>query len=170
MANTFVKIASATVGAGGAAGITFSSIPSTYTDLVVKASVRVVDSGGPYGFNGYFNSYGTSYNSRQLVGDGTNASTQSYSFAVFLGGNIPGGSETANTFSNTEIYIPNYTSSNNKSFSVDSVSENNATTAYQVMVANTYLATTAISSMALGPSSGTLAQYSTFTLYGIKKS
>jgi hypothetical protein len=36
-------------------------------------------------------------------------------------------SGTSNTFSSTEIYIPNYTSSNNKSVSVDSVTENNAT-------------------------------------------
>ena len=36
MANpTYVLIASNTVGSGGASSVTFSSIPATYTDLVV---------------------------------------------------------------------------------------------------------------------------------------
>ena len=34
MATTFFKIASATVGSGGASSIDFTSIPQTYTDLV----------------------------------------------------------------------------------------------------------------------------------------
>ena len=37
---TFTKIASATVGSGGASSIEFTSIPSTYTDLVIKLSMR----------------------------------------------------------------------------------------------------------------------------------
>jgi hypothetical protein len=40
MANTFTLIASSTVGSGGAASIDFTSISSTYTDLVVKLSLR----------------------------------------------------------------------------------------------------------------------------------
>ena len=40
MANTYTLIASNTVGSGGAASISFSSIPSTYTDLLVKISTR----------------------------------------------------------------------------------------------------------------------------------
>ena len=40
MPNTFTLIASSTVGAGGASSIDFTSIPSTYTDLVIKASLR----------------------------------------------------------------------------------------------------------------------------------
>jgi len=40
MPNTMTLIASSTVGAGGSTAITFSSIPSTYTDLVIKHSLR----------------------------------------------------------------------------------------------------------------------------------
>jgi hypothetical protein len=156
-----------TVGAGGAASITFSSIPQTYTDLIVKMSMRVTNSGGPYGTVGYFNPYGTSYKSSQVVGDGASASSQAYNFAVFLFGNTPGASETANTFNNTELYIPSYASNQKKSITAYSVAENNATTAYQVLVTNTYETTTPVTSIVLGPSSGTLAQYTTFTLYGV---
>ena len=40
MANTYVKIATVTVGSGGAANMTFSSIVGTYTDLAIKISAR----------------------------------------------------------------------------------------------------------------------------------
>jgi len=40
MPDTFVKIATVTVGSGGAATMAFSSIPSTYTDLCIKMSSR----------------------------------------------------------------------------------------------------------------------------------
>ena len=40
MATTFTKIASVSVGSGGAATMSFTSIPSTYTDIVVKLSAR----------------------------------------------------------------------------------------------------------------------------------
>ena len=43
MPTTFTKIASVSVGAGGASSIDFTSIPSTYTDLVVKVSYRTTD-------------------------------------------------------------------------------------------------------------------------------
>ena len=40
MAVTFTQIASVTVGSGGAASIDFTSIPSTYTDLCIKTSIK----------------------------------------------------------------------------------------------------------------------------------
>ena len=40
MANTFEQITTVTVGSGGASSIDFTSIPQTYTDLVIKTSAR----------------------------------------------------------------------------------------------------------------------------------
>ena len=40
MANTYVLIASSTIGSGGGSSFDFTSIPSTYTDLLVKYSCR----------------------------------------------------------------------------------------------------------------------------------
>ena len=63
---------------------------------------------------------------RRLLGDGSLAESGTNStgqIAVVQGGNT-----TANTFSNYEIYIPNYTSANYKSASSDMVNETNATT------------------------------------------
>ena len=40
MATTYTLISSVTVGSGGAANIEFTSIPSTYTDLLLKYYLR----------------------------------------------------------------------------------------------------------------------------------
>jgi hypothetical protein len=77
---------------------------------------------------------------------------------------------TASTFANNEVTIPNYTSSNFKSYSVDSVTENNATQAYAIFVAGLWSNTAAITSITLGLSSANFVQYSTAYLYGIKNS
>jgi len=45
---TYQKIATVTVGAGGASNITFSSIPQTYTDIKVVVSARTDRSGFTY--------------------------------------------------------------------------------------------------------------------------
>lgn len=45
MMATYIKIGSVEVGAGGASSIDFSSIPATYTDLVLKMSARVSTGG-----------------------------------------------------------------------------------------------------------------------------
>jgi hypothetical protein len=80
-------------------------------------------------------------------------------------------SSTSNTFSNGEIYIPNYTSSIAKSVSIDSVTENNATGAITALDAAIATAvTSAITSITLGSNNGTFVQHSTAYLYGISKS
>jgi hypothetical protein len=67
-----------------------------------------------------------------------------------------------------EIYFPNYASATNKSFSIDSVTENNATLANQFLTAGLWSNTAAITSITLLAASGNLAYYSTASLYGIK--
>jgi hypothetical protein len=77
---------------------------------------------------------------------------------------------TANTFGNTSIYIPNYRSSAAKSFSVDAVTENNATLAYQNIQAGLWNNSAAITSISISfLSGGNWAQGSSASLYGIRK-
>jgi hypothetical protein len=168
MANTYVKIGSTvTVGVLGSATIDFTSIPSTYTDLKIVLSSRDSSVGG-FAFNISFNGVTTSRTSRWIEGDG--ASAISYSTTNALGGYNTLATQTASTFASSEIYIPNYAGSNNKSFGVESVQENNATTAYMVMGAGLWSSTAAITSITLTSNSGTFVQYSSATLYGISKS
>lgn len=162
MANTFELIASSTVGSGGAASIDFSSIPSTYTDLCVYLSMRVSDS-GPVDTNIKFNN--TDTNKTILYLRGTGAGTQSGSYAYTIGA-TNGSGQTANTFTSSTIYIPNYANTSyNKSFSGDTVEENNATTAYATMIAGLWASTAAINQLTFVAN---FVQYSTAYLYGVK--
>jgi hypothetical protein len=76
---------------------------------------------------------------------------------------------TSNTFANTSLYIPNYAGATNKSYSMDAVTENNATLAGQTIGAALWSNTAAITSIEIASNFGTnLSQYSSFALYGIK--
>ena len=164
MANTYTLIASSTVGSGGAANITFSSIASTYTDLVLKFSLRTDASLGQDNVKLYING-GTAnqyLSTKDVRGNGSAASS---STEVMV---INGNTATSNTFGNGEIYLPNYAGSANKSMSADSVSENNATTAFTFLNALLWSQTSAITSIAIGSATGNLMQYSTAYLYGVK--
>jgi len=166
MPNTFELIASSTAGSGGVSSFTFSSIPSTYTDLVVKLSVRSVGTSTNailLRLNG-----STSSGTIQAV-EGTGSTAYAWTDANSYAGNIPASSTTANTFASNEVYIPNYAGSTNKSSSVDSVTENNATAAYASLQANLWSNTAAVTSITLAPNgSNNFAEFSTAYLYGVK--
>jgi hypothetical protein len=171
MPNTMTLIASSTVGSGGTSAITFSSIPSTYTDLKVVYSLRSTASQIDEIIKLTFN--GTTSNRSVLRVEsygsgGITSTTNSVMFAYMANGNTA----TANTFGNGEIYVPNYTSSNPKSSSTDGVDENNATSAIIGFAANFWDDTAAITSITFEPgtASQTWMQYSTAYLYGIVKS
>lgn len=171
MANTYVLIASSTVGSGGASSISFTSIPQTYTDLLIKFSGR--DDRGASATNLFitFNGSSSNFSSRLLYGGG-GATYSGTDTAGFIGEDVGAGA-TSNTFSNGEIYIPNYTSSNYKSMSSDSVTENNSSTngaAYTMLIAALWSNTSAITSLTITPTPNSFVQYSTAYLYGIKNS
>ena len=167
MAFTYSKLASTTVGAGGTSTITFSNIPQNYTDLIVKISARVSSGGANNDDMGIkFNGSLALPTGRFLAGTGSSVASSTWGSG--WGGYANGSASTASTFANTELYIPNYTSSNYKSFSVDAVTENNATQSYTNLTAELWSNTTAINSIQFTPSTGSFVQYSTATLYGIR--
>lgn len=165
-------IASSTVGAGGVASISFSSIPATYTDLILKLSIRSNRATVQDTFKITFNSNGSGYSFKRLYGEGASAASDgSTGDTTLTAGYSAGNSATSNTFGNVDLYIPNYAGSNYKSVSTDGVGENNATTAYAGLFASLWSNTAAITSITIeGGTSATLLQYSTATLYGIKNS
>jgi hypothetical protein len=168
---TFTQIGSAVVvGSGGQANITFTSIPATFTDLIVKLSVRTNRASSEESINIEFNSSGgTAYSSRRLYGTGSSAASDSGSSQAFTKFySVNSATTTALTFANAEIYIPNYTGSTNKSVSVDAVTENNATDSIAGMMAGLWADSAAITSIKLTPgSSGTILEHSTAYLYGV---
>ena len=151
------------------ASIVFSSIPQTFTDLLFVLSMR----GNRSSQNEYAqirpNGLNTNLTVRYLFGDGSSAGSNSDGPqpAVFVNGNT----STANTFSNSSIYIPNYAGSSAKSMSIDSTTETNATAALMGIAAGLWNSTAAITSLELHPAAGgtTFLQFSSATLYGIRR-
>jgi hypothetical protein len=169
MANTFVKIASVTVGSGGAANVEFTSIPSTYTDLCLKFSARTNKVQKQENIQLYFNTSNSDFSFKMIIGDGSAAS--SYGASNSQVADVPASTMTANTFGNMEIYIPNYAGSNNKSFSVDSVDEGNQTTVYSYLTGGLWSQTAAITGIKIAPAgANNFVEFTTATLYGIKSS
>jgi hypothetical protein len=170
MANTFNKIATVTVGAGGVSSIDFTSIPATYTDLCVKVSARTTTSDGSDSWKYLtiaFNGASTNRSSRFLFGNGsTTGSASDTTIYAWVNGH----NATANTFGNMEVYIPNYAGSTSKSLSADIVTENNATGAYANLEAGLWASSAAINQVTFNLDTGNFVQYSTATLYGISKS
>lgn len=169
MPNTFELIASSTVGSGGAASIDFTSIPSTYTDLVIKVSARSSSTGSA--IDRYatfqFNSSTTGRTFRRLYGYGSTAGSDNGTFGYAF--SMSGTTGTASTFCNAEFYIPNYAGSNNKSMSQDGVSEqNSATINWLDLNANLWSNTAAITSIKFTPDTGNFAEFTTAYLYGVK--
>lgn len=174
MANTYTLIEAKTL-TTTTASITFSTIPATYTDLKIVMSVRVDQATAAGSLAITFNSSSTGYYYKSVFGNGaTVANDQASNYSKAYCGDYTGTTATSNTFSNIEIYIPNYTNATTyKSFSCDSVSENNATTARANIIAGSWQDTAAsITSLTIAPFSGTgsFESGSTFYLYGIKNS
>ena len=160
-------IETVTVGSGGAASITFSAIPDTFTDLYVVCSVRTNRGIATFdGINIKINGSTANFSWRRLsaldgsLGSG-NATNGESVYATSA-------NATANTFGSGQIYIPNYRSSVAKSISAESVTENNATNNALDIRAMLWNDTTAITSIELySATSSTLQQYSSASLYGV---
>jgi hypothetical protein len=148
------------------ASITFSSIPQTFTDLYLLLSVR--PDAATTDIQISFNGNTSNFSRKQLFGTGSSAGGGNGADR-YIGSN-PNSSYTANTFGNHSVYISNYTANQGKTYSADSVAENNATTSVQVILAGLWNDTAAITSLAISVfGAGNFVQYSSATLYGILK-
>ena len=157
------------VGAGGAASIEFTNIPQTYTDLLLVMSMRTtVDGAGQwYDVNVNFNGVSTNQSQRVLYGAGSGSGVSISENALNI--RTSDSANTANTFGNASFYVPNYRGSAAKSISMNVVSENNATGAFQAIQAGLWNSSDAITSISLVPLTGNLEQYSSASLYGVSK-
>jgi len=145
MPNNYVLLERTELNAS-ATSVTFANIPQTgYTDLKIVVSGRTSGTDSPVKIE--FNGVTTGYSWRRIYGNGSSASSLSGTDAYSL--HVDTSSMTANTFSNSEIYIPNYRSSNQKSFSVDTALETNGTAGELFMLACLSTTTAAITSITL---------------------
>ena len=170
---TYKLISTLTVSTATQAAIEFTSIPGTFDDLIIHISPRSNASAISSNLFVQFNNASTGHYDRYVGGSGSTT----FSGVVISDGNrcflgdINANTSTASTFGSVLVYISNYASSNSKSLSIDSVGENNATTAYAELIAGLFTGSAITSAkLTVGDGTPSFMQHSTAYLYGIKKS
>jgi len=162
---------SSNVLAATAATVTFSSIPATYTDLVLRYSVRTDFASTSNNSYHTFNSDTTAiYSDNFLFGTGTTvtASTNTGAPSSVNDTSINAATSVASTFTSVELYLPNYLSTTSKPYSIFFAREDNSATVNKVQVtAALYRNTSAISSITITTVNGNYVVGSSFYLYGI---
>lgn len=156
--STYTPIATTTF-SGSATSYTFSSIPSTYTDLVLICSIFNSTSANTYiRFNGDSSSI---YSRTQLSGNGSSATSGrvSNTNAGYIDA-VP----TQNPSENIIVNFQNY--SNGSVYKTFLSRANNAATGVQATV-GLWRQTDAINSILISTDAGTMTAGTSFTLYGI---
>jgi hypothetical protein len=162
MTATYEKIATTTLGSASAT-VTFSSISSAYTDLVIVAQMKNSGSGGD--FLAYFNSDTGSNYSRTILGsNGSSVYSARASSATSARFNY---SEPINSDGNTifRINIQNY--SNTTTFKT-AVSRGDRGATSTAAIVNLWRSTSAINNIQFFTDATNFAAGSIITLYGIK--
>lgn len=155
------------------ASVTFSAIPNTFTDLVLRISARSTSNSRRSVENYIFLNNDTSslYSYTVLQGSGSAISSAKFSNVAIEFGQANGNLSTSNTFANSEIYIPNYAGTTVKQISNFTGQEDNQTTAYINATAGLYRGTAPITSITISQfSAESYMSGSSFFLYGIKNS
>lgn len=160
--NSYESISTVTVGSGGSTTISFTSIPSTYKHLQIRAMTNGTTSFNPtITFNG---DSGSNYAWHYMDGNGSSATSGAGSSQAYM---ISGGaSSTANVFAGHIMDILDYGNVNKyKTMRILSGADKNGSGNIDLL-SGLWMSTSAISSLTIA--GGTFNQYSTFALYGVK--
>ena len=163
MASTYTPIATYTLGSA-TSSYTFSSIPATYTDLIIVMSGTVSLDGRDPSIR--FNSdTGSNYSYTNLSGNGSSALSSRVSNNSYIQLTTNASWHTT-TISNTIVQVQNY--SNSTTYKTTLNRSNDATYGTDATV-GLWRSTSAINSVTLFiPSGHNFSTGCTFTLYGIK--
>lgn len=165
VATDYESIQTYTVGAGGQATVTFSSIPSTYSHLQIRALVKPATT-STWLLTRFNGSSASKYAYHELLGSGAAASaagagTQNTMISMDNMSNA--------NFGAAVIDVLDYSNTNKYKTLRSLAGQDNNGSGYIGLYSGFYWNdTTAISQIDLTMSSGNLAQYSSFALYGIK--
>jgi hypothetical protein len=162
--NTYEAIATQTLGTA-AASVTFSSIPGTYTDLVIVIAIAGLSAQETP--NMYFNGDNSAlYSTTQIIGNGSTASSNSTSNLTYFYGIGSKNAGQTTGVSNIIVQIPNY--SNTTTFK-NMISRNNSTPTEVNAIVGLYRSTSAVSSINFTVQGGnTYSTGTVFSIYGIK--
>jgi hypothetical protein len=170
--NSYESISTTTVGAGGSATVSFTSIPSTYKHLQIRILSRTdrASSAGDGGLLTFNSDTGTNYAYHYIQGDGASATaggTASNNSIIFP--RSASATQTSGIFGVGIIDILDYTNTN-KYKTVRTLGGNDANGSGIVAIfSGLWMNTAAITSITLDQQNGpNWVQYSSFALYGIK--
>jgi hypothetical protein len=163
------SIASTTVGAGGAASITFSSIPSTYTHLQIRYNAR--QDASPIGqvFFRVNSDTGGNYSSHLLYGDGGGVGAGSYTSDNYCRSGLLGGTSLAsNIFGVAVIDVLDYANTNKfkTTRTLSGIDANGS--GYVWYMSSSWRSTSAVTSLTFFAEHGNFIQNAQISLYGIK--
>jgi hypothetical protein len=162
----FESIATVTVGSGGSATVSFTSIPSTYTHLQIRSFTRI-PSGGNNGLLTFNSDTGANYVTHLLYGDGASAAALSFTNDNYIYGSRV--STATSTYGVGVIDVLDYANTNK--FKTVRLLTGNDDNGSGLIALNSGLwrSTSAITSITYTAQSGSIfAQYTQFALYGIK--
>lgn len=152
--------------------VTFSSIPQTYTDLVLVTSARSTLAAS-VGSSTYMSLNGSSANfaHRRFYGNGSAAYANVDGVSSAYSNDINGQGTNTYNFSNSKLTFYNYTSANYKPYTIDTAVENsNSTAAYTMLTSGIWSNTAAITSISFASEGSSSFQIgSTFSLYGVSR-
>ena len=153
--------------------IQLTSIPQTFTDLLVLLSPRssqASSSGETVNMTCNSDGIGSGlYTSRFVWRNLSSQFRSSFTSVATMQASAPAASATANSFGNISIYLPDYSGSNVKLGSVESVGGNNASATALTCTVLRYNSTAAISSITFTLSNGNFVTNSSVSIYGITK-
>ena len=167
--NSFESIATVTVGSGGQSSISFSSIPSTYKHLQIRATARgtrlLSESDTLFA---KFNSDTANYYTHGLVGNGAAASAYADNGNPTYFAAITASTATANNFGVAVWDVLDYANTSKyKTIRVLHGYDNNGSGTIR-LTSSLWSSTAAVTSVTIAASSDNIAQYSSFALYGVK--
>ena len=176
MPGSYESIATSIVGAGGASSVTFSSIPSTYQHLQVRAILR--DTGTTADWNNVYATFNgdtaANYSTHYTRAYGATVDIYASSFTsasnMWLG-LLPTSYSVYNGIHSGIIFdVLDYkdTTKYKTLQTFNGVDTNSATYGYINFGSGNWMSTSAVSSITITATGRTLAQYSHFALYGVK--
>lgn len=157
---------------GGAGQLNFNNIPQNYTDLKIVVSQRNGSANlyEPLAFR--FDNSGSVYSNTAIGGDGSAANSSRNSSAAYLSynGNISvvGGNATANVFGIYEVYIPNYSGTAFKQFTIEAVTSHIGN-AHCDLGSGLYLSNAPITFIQVGGYTVAPVTGTSVTIYGISR-
>jgi hypothetical protein len=160
--NTYEAIATQTLGSNTT--VTFTSIPQTYTDLVLVVNgLSTVDQGAEYQVGNGSVDTGSNYSRTRIMGDGSSASS-------FRASNqdrfLCDGFSTSSSYASMQIvHFMNYS---NTTTNKTVLFRGSSTQAYILAQVGLWRSTSAINTIKVAGYNGNLTSGTTVSLYGIK--